>query len=246
MYVYVLLTAALMLLLFASGREDPPGGCSLFGRAGQVPRAHAVPLTLLCDDAQFKQASTVATWPDELRRRPSSRGERLCVLVAPGVEFLAGWDARARAPHSSQPGLEGDVMSHPLRHGQRALARARRPVPLPSAARGGHLFACPDARLLVGREELVLLAQPLCPRRRGADDCLASFRVGLWLVESDLKLACFEEELAFVPVCDGEPLVLTPTLSETDAAAQEVGNESVVLPCLGACARSQLSAGPGA
>lgn len=187
-------------------------------------RAHLEPLTLLCDDGQFQQASAAASWPGELRRRFSAGRARACLAVAPGVEFFPRWDevVRRRGP--------ADVASHVLRHRQRALARARPCGPLPSARAGGHDFPCPDPRVLAGCEALVELALLLSGRPERA--CLLAFRLGLWIRDSGLKLEPLDAELGFVPTADGSDPEPSPSSAEEAAAALELGNGPVVLPAL--------------
>ena len=215
---------ALLLFALACGLGWGLVRARLRGQAPRFLRAHVEPLTLLCDDRQFEQASAAATWPAELRRRLSAGNARVCLAVGPGVEFFPRWDevVRRRGPE--------DVSSHVLRHRQRALARARPCGALPSGRAGDLDFPCPDPRVLVGCEALVDLALALSERPAGA--CLAAFRLGLWICDSGLKLKTLDAELGFVPTADGSALEPLPSSVEEAVAALEVGNGPVVLPAL--------------
>jgi hypothetical protein len=199
----------------------------------RAPRANVEPLTLLCcDERQFRQAAAAARWPEELRRNASLDGDRLCVVLGFGAELFPDWDAAVRGHHRRRHDDSAlPLASHPLRACLRALASPRTCRPLPLATARDERFACPDPRILVGSEALLVAALPLA----AGGSCLAAFRLGLWSREAQLDLRVPERELAYLPAADGEGEPLHPTASELRAAVQELGKAGdgdVVLPSI--------------
>jgi hypothetical protein len=222
------LLGVLLVALLLVAWWSRPRACSAC--VPRAPRANVTPLTLLCDEQQFRRASAAARWPEELRRRTSPGGDHLCVALGPGAELLPDWDAAVRAR-----ARRDELASHPLRPSLRALASARACLPLPLGRAGGKAFACPDPRLLVGSEALVEAALPLAAEV----SCLSAFRLGLWVKEAELRLRVPEREWAYLPAADGDETALRPSASELRAALQELGGggkaaggDDVVLPAL--------------